>query len=60
VFERFFRGLQERHQRTPGAGLGLYLAKAIIEAHGGRIWVESKPGEGATFFFAIPLNRQEM
>ena len=54
VFERFFRGLRERHQKTPGAGLGLYLAKAIVEAHAGRIWVESNPGEGAAFSFSIP------
>jgi len=54
VFERFFRGTRERRQRTPGAGLGLYLVKAIVEAHAGRIWVESNPGEGAAFSFAIP------
>jgi len=54
VFERFFRGARERHQRTPGAGLGLYLAKALVEAHGGRIWVESDPGEGTACSFAIP------
>jgi PAS domain S-box-containing protein len=54
VFDRFFRGVRERHQRTPGAGLGLYLAKAIVEAHFGRIWVESSPGEGSAFSFAIP------
>lgn len=54
VFERFFRGVRERRQPTPGAGLGLYLAKAIVEAHGGRIWVESLPGEGAAFSFSIP------
>jgi signal transduction histidine kinase len=54
VFERFFRGAWERRQRTPGAGLGLYLAKAVVEAHGGYIWVESDPGEGAAFSFAIP------
>jgi len=57
VFERFFRGAQERHQRTPGAGLGLYLVKAIVEAHAGRIWVESNPGEGAAFSFAIPRHQ---
>jgi PAS domain S-box-containing protein len=54
VFDRFFRGTRERHQRTPGAGLGLYLAKAIVKAHGGRMWVESNPGEGALFSFALP------
>jgi len=59
VFERFFRGVRERHQGTPGAGLGLYLAKAIVEAHDGRIWVESSPGEGAAFSFAIPRQRNQ-
>jgi PAS domain S-box-containing protein len=54
VFERFFRGTRESRQRTPGAGLGLYLVKAIVEAHGGRTWVESNPGEGAAFSFALP------
>jgi signal transduction histidine kinase len=54
IFESFFRGSREHQQQTPGAGLGLYLAKAIVEAHGGRMWVESNPGEGAAFSFAIP------
>jgi PAS domain S-box-containing protein len=54
VFERFYRGARERHQRTPGAGLGLYLAKAIVKAHGGRIRVESGPRKGTSFSFAIP------
>ncbi len=54
VFERFFRGARERNQRTQGAGLGLYLVKSIVEAHSGRIWVESNPGGGAAFSFAIP------
>jgi len=57
VFERFFRGARERHQRTPGAGLGLYLVKAIVEAHAGRTWVESDPGKGAAFSFAIPRHQ---
>ncbi len=54
VFESFFRGSREYQQQTSGAGLGLYLAQAIVEAHGGRIWVESDPGAGAAFSFAIP------
>ena len=57
VFERFFRGARERRQSTPGAGLGLYLAKAIVEAHNGRIWVESDPGHATSFSFAIPLQQ---
>ena len=57
VFERFYRGVREHHQRTPGAGLGLYLAKAIVEAHGGRIRVESGPMKGASFSFAIPYQQ---
>jgi PAS domain S-box-containing protein len=53
LFQRFTRGSAGRH--TPGAGLGLYLSKAIVEAHGGRIWVESTPGEGSTFYFSLPI-----
>lgn len=58
IFERFFRGSREHQQRTSGAGLGLYLAKAIVEAHEGRIWVESSPGEGTAFSFAIPRSEE--
>jgi len=54
IFESFFRGSREYQQQTAGAGLGLYLAKAIVDAHGGQIWVESNPGEGAAFSFALP------
>ena len=53
IFESFFRGAQARRQSTPGAGLGLFLVKAIVEAHGGRIWVESDLGKGAAFSFAL-------
>lgn len=55
IFDRFYRVDSSLRRRTQGAGLGLYLAKALVEAHGGRIWVHSKPGKGATFFFTLPI-----
>jgi len=45
---------QSEHTKTGGAGLGLAIAKGIVEAHGGRLWVESTPGEGAAFYFVLP------
>ncbi len=53
VFDRFYRS-SGASRTTKGAGLGLYLSKAIIEAHGGRIWVDPKPGEGARICFSLP------
>lgn len=54
VFERFYRVQDSRARQTQGTGLGLYLARAIVEAHGGTIGVESRPGRGATFHFTLP------
>ncbi len=54
IFERFYRVQSGLHRRTEGAGLGLYLVKAIVEAHGGKIWVESAPGRGSIFIFTLP------
>jgi signal transduction histidine kinase len=56
VFERFFRGEKSRNRTTGGAGLGLAIAKGIIEAHGGQIGVESNPQNGSRFFFILPKN----
>jgi signal transduction histidine kinase len=54
VFDRFYRGDQSRNRATGGAGLGLAIAKGIVEAHGGEIGVESIPGRGARFYFTLP------
>lgn len=54
VFERFYRVDGKLSRKTQGTGLGLYLAKAIVEAHHGVIGVESTPGQGSTFYFTLP------
>jgi signal transduction histidine kinase len=54
IFDRFHRVDSGLHRRTEGTGLGLYLVKAIVEAHGGRVWVESAPGRGSIFMFTLP------
>jgi signal transduction histidine kinase len=55
IFERFYRGEKSRNRTTGGAGLGLAIAKAIVEAHGGCIDVYSAVGEGTRFYFVLPV-----
>lgn len=59
LFTRFYRVSIERTIDVRGAGLGLYVAKAIVEGHGGEIWVESELGQGSTFGFSVPLDRDQ-
>ena len=56
IFDQFFRGEKSRSRETGGAGLGLAIAKRIIEAHKGQIWVDSQLGHGTRFSFVLPVS----
>lgn len=55
IFKSFFRGSIATTLYTEGTGIGLYMVKAFIKAHKGKIWFESKEGKGATFYFTLPI-----
>ncbi len=59
IFEEFHQVDNSNTKEKGGTGLGLAIAKRIVEMHGGRIWVESALGEGATFGFSLPLNVEQ-
>lgn len=56
IFDKFYRGRESR-DKVSGTGLGLAIAKGIVEAHGGKIWVSSRPGSGSVFSFSLPLHK---
>jgi signal transduction histidine kinase len=55
IFERFYRVNNRTVKSTPGAGLGLYISRKIIESHGGRIWAGNRANGGSIFYFSLPL-----
>jgi signal transduction histidine kinase len=57
VFDRFYRGDRARSREEAGSGLGLTIARGIVELHGGTIWALSERGQGAAFTFALPYSR---
>jgi signal transduction histidine kinase len=59
LFERFYRRPEHRDGRQPGLGLGLYIARELVAALGGRLWVESEVGSGSSFYIALPLHADE-
>ena len=59
IFERFYRADKSRDRTTGGAGLGLAIARQIVELHGSSLEVQSRPGEGARFSFVLPALREQ-
>jgi signal transduction histidine kinase len=59
IFERFYQVTDPLEKTYPGLGMGLYISHEIVNRHHGRMWVESRKGEGATFYVALPILQEE-
>jgi signal transduction histidine kinase len=59
IFEKFYRA-PSSHDQVTGAGMGLTIARRIVEAHSGKIWLQSQPGQGSEFFISLPIAHQEV
>ncbi len=59
IFEQFYQVTDPEEKTYPGLGIGLYISSEIVKRHGGRLWVESRKGEGSTFHFSLPLVKKE-
>jgi len=60
IFQHFYRLRRDQETTAEGSGLGLAICQGIVQAHGGRIWVEDRPGGGSVFRFALPLSPAEL
>ncbi|MFH2203778.1 MAG: GAF domain-containing sensor histidine kinase [Elusimicrobiota bacterium] len=60
VFEKFYRAANRQAIKAPGTGLGLAICKSVIDKHGGRIWLESVPGQGTRFHFVLPAAEKDI
>ncbi|OHA59413.1 MAG: hypothetical protein A2589_00900 [Candidatus Vogelbacteria bacterium RIFOXYD1_FULL_46_19] len=58
IFHKFFRASNARREEPDGSGIGLYIAKDIVERHQGAMWFETEEGKGTTFFFTLPINQK--
>ena len=59
IFERFYQFTDPEEKTYPGLGMGLYISKEIVDRHQGRMWVESRKGEGASFYVALPILQED-
>ncbi len=59
IFDRLYQVTDSAEKTFPGLGMGLYISKEIVKRHKGDIWVESEKGKGSTFYFSLPLQKNQ-